>query len=230
MRTARYYAAALVVGLLLPSTLASPPAAQPAAPTTAPAKSDPASQPAPAPPPTAREVVESAMREVLTILPDANLSPAEKRGQVRDVAYAHMDFETISRLSMGRNWRDVPEPKRAEFIEEFRIHMSATYGSAIDRYTDEDITVTGDRREVNGDRTIPTVIGKPGADRQNSIGIDYRLRRKGEQWMVIDVSVDGVSMVANFRSQFQSILAQGGIDRLLALLREKNATTRESLK
>jgi phospholipid transport system substrate-binding protein len=205
MKTANRSMKAIVLALLLPAALT------------------PAATPASSPASTARAVVESALQDVLKALRDKNLSPAEKRDQVRQIAYAGMDFETMSRLSLGRNWRDIPEAKRDEFIKEFRDHMSATYGRALDRYSDEDLKVTGERADSNTDRTVQTIIVKPGAGAGESIPVDYRLRQKDKVWKVIDVTVDGVSIVTNFRAQFQDVLAKGGIDRLLTLLREKNA-------
>lgn len=183
-----------------------------------------AEMPGPASNPSARGAVESAMQDVLAILRNQSLTAADKRHKVRDIAYERMDFETLSRLSIGRNWRELSEAQRKEFISEFRTHMAVTYGHSIDRYTDEDIRVTGDRKEPNGDWTVPTTVGKPEGGSQDTVRVDYRLRQKDNQWKVIDVTIDGVSMVANFRSQFQDIIANGGIDRLLKLLREKNAT------
>jgi len=77
--------------------------------------------------------------------------------------------------------------------------------------------------EADGDVTVLTkIIGDKDGKRQDLAKVDYRLRKRGE-WRVIDVTVEGVSLVANFRSQFQSIMANGGINRLLSLLHEKNA-------
>lgn len=212
MRSMRYAAAAMFTGLvLLPCfCLAASSAA-----------------PAPVAHSAARGVVEQAMRDVLAILRNPSLSPTEKRHKVRDIAYERMDFETLSRLSMGRNWRDLPPAQQGDFILEFKTHMSATYGHSIDRYAGEEINVTGDRKETNGDWTVQTTLGKPGGGSQEAIKLDYRLRQKDNQWKVIDVTIDGVSMVANFRSQFQDIMANGGVERLLKLLREKNAAAEQ---
>jgi phospholipid transport system substrate-binding protein len=175
---------------------------------------------------TARAVIQKVLGDVLAILRDTSLAKPDKGQKVRQIAYDQMDFQTLSRLTMGRHWREISDAQQKDFIKEFRQHMSATYGHAIDHYTDEDINITADRREANGDWTVQTriVTKKDGGGNQEQARVDYRLRQTDNRWKVIDVTIDGVSMVANFRAQFQDIMANGGIDRLLKVLREKNAT------
>jgi len=83
------------------------------------------------------------------------------------------------------------------------------------------VQITGDRDEGRGDWTVQTKIIRPqgGAD----ILVDYRLRQIDGNWKVIDLIIERVSLVSNFRSQFQEVMANGGIEKLLQLLREKNA-------
>lgn len=173
---------------------------------------------------TARSVIEKVLGEVLAILRDPAIAKADKGEKVRQIAYDHMDFQTLSRLTMGRHWAPLTDAQKKEFVQEFRQHMSATYGKSVDRYTDEDISVTSDRREGNGDWTVQThIVSKVGGVTREEAKVDYRLRQTDNRWRVIDVTIEGVSMVANFRAQFQDIMANGGIDRLLKALREKNA-------
>ena len=172
-----------------------------------------------------RPLVEKLLAQVLVVLRDPQLTKAQRSQKVRDIAYQHIDFETLSRLTMARNWRGLSDTQRQQFIEEFKKHLSVTYAHTTDKYTDEELTVAGDRTEPDGDHTVETrIIGHdPGDSHQVVVKVDYRLRQRNNQWKVIDVTVEGVSLVANFRSQFQEIMANGGFDRLLKLLREKNS-------
>ena len=172
-------------------------------------------------PPSARDVVDSQVKNALAILRDAKLTQAQKRQKIGQIADQHTDFQTLSRLTLGRYWRDLSAGQRAAFVEEFKKHLSNTYGEFLDGYTDEDVQVTGDRREPNGDWTVQLrVIGTINGTRQDLAKVDCRLRRDAD-WKAIDVVVEGVSLVAIFRAQFQEIMANGGFDRLLTLLREK---------
>src|SRR6185436_4928392 len=101
-----------------------------------------------------------------------------------------------------------------------------TYGRNVENYKNEKVTITGARQETGGDSTVKTKIlrGGPG-----DILVDYRLRQRDGTWKIIDVIIEGVSLVSNFRSQFQDILSSGGPDHLIALLKDKNAKG-ESMK
>jgi phospholipid transport system substrate-binding protein len=175
--------------------------------------------------PAARAVVEQALRDVTAILRDAQTTRAEKNAKVRAIAEAMIDFETLGRLAMGANGRDMTDAKRAEFNREFRRHVINTYGHFTDDYSDQDLVVASDNSEPRGDWTVQTkIIGTRDGARQEVAKVDYRLRPKDGQWKVIDITIEGVSMMANFRAQFQDIMTSGGIDKLLKLLHEKNAT------
>lgn len=172
-------------------------------------------------PASARDVVDSQLKNALTVLRDSKLTPAQKRKKIGQIADQTTDFETLSRLTLGKYWHDLSVEQRVTFVEAFRKHLSNTYGKFLDGYGGEDVKVTGDRREPNGDWTVQlSVIGSINGTRQALAKVDCRLRRK-DQWKAIDVIVEGVSLAALFRAQFQEIMANGGFDRLLSLLREK---------
>jgi phospholipid transport system substrate-binding protein len=167
-----------------------------------------------------RAVVEATTSAVIAVLADKSLSTDEKRRRVEEIVYARVDFDTLSRLVLGRSWNQLSEEQRAEFEREFKQNLSATYGRNVESYKNEKVTIIDDRQEARGDWTVRTKIVRHGPD---DISVDYRLRQTGGTWKIIDVIIEGVSLVSNYRSQFQEIMANGGIDRLLKLLREKNA-------
>ena len=172
-------------------------------------------------PPSARDVVESQIKNALAVLRDAKLTPAQKREKISQIAQQNTDFQTLSRLTLGRYWRDLSADQQATFVEEFKKHLSNTYGKFLDGYGGEDVKVIGDHREPNGDWTVQMrIIGTINGTRHDLAKVTCRLRRKSE-WKAIDVIVEGISVVAIFRAQFQEIMANGGFDKLLALLREK---------
>ena len=177
------------------------------------------------PPPTARQVMDQVTRDVLVILRDHSLSADDKRDKVKQIAYENMNFDVMARLSLGQFWRSLTDAQRTQYQQEFKQLVTNTYGTTTDNYTDEDVKVIGDRQEQDGDCTVQTRITGTKDDKpdQEVAKVDYRLRTQDNQWKVIDFTVDGVSLVANFRSQFQEIMSNGGIDQLLKLLHDKNA-------
>ena len=172
---------------------------------------------------TPRETIDQTATQVIEILKDKSLDTAVRRRRVEDVSNQHFDFDVISRLALARNWATLSHEQQTRFIEEFRQHLSVTYGRNLDSYSNEKVVILGDREEQRGDWSVKTKIARGGGN--DDILVDYRLRKvaNGDEWKIIDVTIESVSLVANFRSQFQEIMASGGADRLLTLLAEKNA-------
>lgn len=168
-----------------------------------------------------RVLVERTTSSVIEVLRNDSLSAEEKRRRILSIVDAAVDFDTLSRLVLARHWAALTEEQRREFTQEFKQHLSITYGRNVERYDNERVETIGDRQEARGDWTVQTRIVRTGAE---PIVVDYRLREIGERWRIIDVVIEGVSLVSNFRSQFQRILASGGIEKLLDLLKKKNAT------
>ena len=167
-----------------------------------------------------RDVVQRTTDAVLAILRDKSFSSADKRTKIEEVVYTEVDFAVLSRLVLARNWNSMTPAQQESFQSEFKRHLSVTYGNNVDNYKNERSEIVGDRKEARNDWTVQTKIIRGGPD---DVAVDYRLRQKEDRWRIIDVIVEGVSLVANFRSQFQEIIANGGIDHLLKLLHDKNA-------
>jgi len=174
-----------------------------------------------------RELVRGITDAVIKVLREKGMSADDKRKRIEDIVFDYVDFETTSRLVLAKHWRNLNEDQKTQFIQEFRRHLSVTYGKNVESYQDETVTITGDRKEARGDSTVKTRIVRNGP---NDILVDYRLRRKGNGWKIIDLIIERVSLVSNFRSQFQQIVANDGIERLIDLLRKKNAAGESGLK
>ena len=179
-----------------------------------------AAAPAPAAPvDDARAVVRKTVDEALAVLRDRKRPEASRRSEVERIAYTHFDFDTISRLVLARNWPKLSPAQQQDFITEFKRHLTLTYWKTLDDYRDRDVQITGARQEKNGDVTVRS---QTEGERSEPIRIDYRLRSSAGGFRVIDVVIEGVSLVQNFRAQTQEIVAKDGIDSLIAKLRERN--------
>jgi phospholipid transport system substrate-binding protein len=168
----------------------------------------------------ARHVVRTTADDVIAILKDHGLNADEKRDKITVIVEERFDFITLCRLVMARNWKRLSKEQQQEFVDEFKTHLSITYGRNVENYRNEKVIITGDREEARGDWTVKTVIERPTAE---NVKVDYRLRKLGGEWKMIDMIVEGVSLVANFRSQFQDIISKSGPAKVIELLREKNA-------
>lgn len=167
-----------------------------------------------------KAVVEATTDAVVRVLADTSLPADDKRRRIEDIVYARVDFDTLTRLVLARGWSQLNATQQAEFIQEFKRHLSVTYGRNVESYKNERVAIVEEREETRGDRTVKTKVVRGGG---TDIQVDYRLRAKDGTWRIIDIIIEGVSLVSNYRSQFQEIMAQGGPEHLLQLLREKNA-------
>ena len=127
-------------------------------------------------------------------------------------------------LVLARNWKRFTDAQKAEYVEEFKKYLTNSYGSRIERYDQQKVEIVGEREEPRGDVVIQTKI--VGGEFEGTL-VDYRLRKQKGEWRVIDVVIEGISMVSNYRDQFKSIVSAGGPELLLEKLKEKNAAGME---
>lgn len=170
---------------------------------------------------TPRAVVEETVEEVLLVLKNSDLPTSERHRRVEEIAYSAFDFPTMSRLVLGRSWRRFTPEQKSEFERQFKRFLANNYRSRVDGYAQEEVEILGERKERRGDVTVRTRI--VGGEYEGA-NIDYRLRNRSERWLVIDVVIEGISLVSNYRDQFKAVLSRkGGPDELLERLRKKNA-------
>jgi phospholipid transport system substrate-binding protein len=167
-----------------------------------------------------REVVESTINRVLVILNEDGLSSAVRRARIEAIAFDVFDFATMGKLVLARNWKKFDPEQRKSFIAEFKQHLSRNYGSRLDRYQQTAVDIVGTRVEPRND---VTVLSKVVGGQFDGIEMNYRVRERKGSWRVIDVVIEGVSLIANFRAQFVEVIGNRGPDALLELMREKNA-------
>src|SRR5436190_16088513 len=190
-----------------------------------------AAKPAPTPPPAAgpaspaQVAAKQGIAQILDVLRDRTLDAEGRSQKMSKVMEEYLDFDTFSRLSIGPTWRDWTEEQRTQYVEEFRKHMLGIATKFTKVYDNEDVVIVGDDSEKNGDHTIRCrVLGKIKDGVAEDIGrVDFRLRPRDDRWKVIDVHVAGISMANTFRAQFLVIMKDGGVDKLLKMLHERNA-------
>ena len=165
----------------------------------------------------ARQFVQGTIDDVMAILHDSTLALEQKKNRVEELAYDRFAFELISRFVLARNWNSMSEQQRTDFVDAFKKHLSVTYRDALDSFRDEKISITSSRLEPRGDVTVMTLVHQNSSDTK----VDYRLRKTDEGWRGIDIIIEGVSLVQNFRSQAQEIISAEGADALIQKLRNK---------
>lgn len=170
---------------------------------------------------TPEQFVERTSQEVLSILRDQTLDRDAKISRLEAMLDKRSDFQTISKLVLAVHYRKFSEAQKKEFVALLHRYLTTTYGHQIDNYANETVDIAGGRPEAHGDYTVQTKIRRTtGAD----LSVEYRLRKVGDDWRLIDVIGEGISLVSNLRAQFGEIVSDGGPEKLLKVLREKNAS------
>jgi phospholipid transport system substrate-binding protein len=168
-----------------------------------------------------QDQLKSAIDRVVSTLESPALKGegkvAERRAAVRKIADELFDFGEIARRALGRYWQPLTEAQRTEFVSLFADLLERSYISKIELYGGEKIVYTGDR--VEGDlATVGTkIITKNGTE----VPVDYRLFKKGDRWMVYDVNIEGISLVSNYRTQFNKIIQTNGYNSLVERMKVK---------
>ena len=165
----------------------------------------------------ARSFVQQTIDTVLGILRNAKIPLEEKKNRVESIAYERFDFELMSRLVLARNWQKFSDKQKRDFVDAFKKHLSATYRDTLNTFRDESIEIGASRVEKNEDVTVMTIV----TGSTDTTKVDYRMRKGDQGWRGIDVIIEGVSLVQNFRSQAQEIVSAEGPDGLIQKLRDK---------
>lgn len=140
---------------------------------------------------------------------------------VNDIVAPNFDFERITQSAMGRYWRKVDAGQKASMVTEFRQLLVRVYAKALLNYSGQEIRylpLRPGRRA--GEVTVHTEVREAGGP---PIPINYRLYLKSGAWKVYDISIDGISLVANYRSSFAAEIRRKGVDSLIETLRVRNA-------
>ena len=169
-------------------------------------------------------LVDNTAQEVLSIVRQDKELRAGNMAKILDLVEAkvlpHFNFTRMTRLAMGKNWNKATPQQQEELVKEFRTLLVRTYSNALSTYSDYKIKVEPLRSKA-GD-TDTTVKTKVMQDSGQPVDIDYSMEKTGDGWKVYDVTVAGVSLVTNYRSTFNSQVREGGVEKLLKTLGDKN--------
>jgi len=158
---------------------------------------------------------------VIKVLEDPELKKAnkakERRAAIRKVANDIFDFGETARRSLARHWTQRTAAEREEFVQLFADLLERSYISRIEAYGGEKIAYVGET--IDGD--VATVKTKITTRQGTEIPVDYRMHKRGDKWLVYDVIIEGVSLVADYRVQFNKIITTSSYAELVKKMRDK---------
>jgi phospholipid transport system substrate-binding protein len=141
----------------------------------------------------------------------------ERRGAVRQVANDIFDFSETAKRSLARHWAPRTPAERDEFVALFTDLLERSYISKIELYGGEKIRFVGEAVEPDGAVVRTRLVTKQGTE----IPIDYRMLARGDKWLVYDVLIEGVSLIANYRTQFNKIITTSSYQELVKKMKVK---------
>ena len=172
-------------------------------------------------PPT--ELLRAQIDRVVRTLEEPELKKEgkvrERRAAVRKIAEDIFDFTETAKRSLGRHWQPRTSAERKEFVDLFANLLERSYLSKIELYNGEKIAYLGD--SVDGDQAI--VRTKIGTKQGTEVPVDYKMYRHGDRWLVYDVIIEGVSLIANYRTQFNKIIQTSSYQELVRKMKVKQA-------
>ena len=160
--------------------------------------------------------------KILSILTDPTLkeSPrAEERERlIRKTLDERFDWEEMARRSLAKYWAQRTEEEKKEFVNLFTDLLERTYvDKVVEGYSGEKIIYEGENIESAYGTLKVNIVTK----KNTNIAVEYRLRKWGDQWLIYDVSIEGVSLVNNYRAQFDSIMTKVSYANLVKMLKDK---------
>lgn len=167
------------------------------------------------------EQLKGTTDKILAILTDPALQApeklAEKKRMIREAVDERFDWAAISRRALGRHWKKMTADEKRAFIPLFGQMLEQTYLSRVGEYSGEKVSYEDEK--IDGIYGVVKV--KIMSDTHGVISVKYRVWNKKDEWFIYDISIEGVSLVNNYRSQFNNILMKSSPSELIKKLEEK---------
>jgi phospholipid transport system substrate-binding protein len=168
------------------------------------------------------ELVRTAVEKAIKILKDPKLQSQDKKKErvdlLRETLNPIFDYEEMAKRALGPHWRRRTPAEQEEFVKLFRDFLERIYSDKIDLYGGEKVRFG--REVLDGDfAQVESAIMKPKGE---EIAVTYKLRQVNGQWKVYDAVVENISIVNNYRSQFDRIISSSSYEELVKRLQEKN--------
>ncbi len=168
---------------------------------------------------TVREYTDAVQK----VLEDPALRKEDRRASVRKIASEAFDVNESARRALGPHWQQRTPAEREEFVQLFGDLLERTYIAQIDLYSGERIRFTEERLDGNLAIVRAKLVTKQGTE----VPVEARMNRKGERWLIYDVAIENVSLISNYRSQFDRIIRQNSYPELVKRLRSRGEMLQE---
>jgi len=171
-------------------------------------------------------VVKTTVNQALEVLQDKSAPLAQRQDKLRQIVAQTFDFTEMARSALGYHWKEITPAQQQEFTNAFIAFIEDSYLSKINDYRGQVVNFLRVSNEGAQAAQVATDIVQPKGD---PIHVNYRLLQEGSTWKIYDVTVDSISIIANYRNQFNRVMNSKGYDTLIADLKAKQAALAASL-
>jgi len=171
-------------------------------------------------------VTQTMVNRALQIMANKRAPVQQRRRELREAIENEFDFTEMSKSALGYHWRELNPTQRAEFTKLFTAFIENAYLSKIQDYSGQEVAVQGENSEGEGFARVHSQIIQQG---KQPLKVDYLLREMNGDWKIYDVTVDNISIIANYRNQFNRVINDQGFDKLMADMRAKQQQLQSSL-
>ena len=166
------------------------------------------------------EAIRDAVNRGVEILKNAKLDSQKQRVQVidrlRQIVYPLFDFNEMAMRSLGANWRRLNPQQQNAFVSTFTALLEKTYADQIDLYNGQEVIYTGESVDSDYAQVDSRIIDK----NRQTYSVVYKLHKVGGKWRIYDVVAENISLVNNYRSQFNRVIARSSFEELLKFMKQ----------
>ncbi len=167
------------------------------------------------------ELVSDVIEKAIQILNDPKLGGNHRKGErlslLREAVYSVFDFPEMARRSLGLHWRQRTPEEREEFVTIFTKLLEQTYANKIESYDDEKVVYTREAIDQGYAKVGSNIVNKQG----EAFSVIYKLHLTEKSWKIYDVSVENISVVNNYRSQFNRVITKESFPELIGKMKKK---------
>jgi phospholipid transport system substrate-binding protein len=172
--------------------------------------------------------VKMIIDQSVAVFKQQDIQDDARQKKLRAIAESHFDFSEMARSAVGTHWRTFSEQQKTEFVPLFTTFIEDVYLSQIESYSVQKINerinstkIQFIKQNSEGPDYAEVLSSVTLQDRPNPIAVNYEMRRDGNEWKIYDITIDAISVIANYRNQFNRVLNNDGYDKLKDLMQQK---------
>lgn len=172
--------------------------------------------------------VKTVIDQAIAVFKDQGIANSDREQKLRAIAESRFDFERMARSAVGYHWRDFSDAQRGEFVPLFTAFIEDVYLSQMEQFSIEKvqqavestaIQFTKQRFDAPDQAVVFSDVTLQ--NRNKPLDVNYLLKLTGSEWKIYDITIDAISVIANYRNQFNRVLNNGGYDKLVTIMRQK---------